>query len=557
MAFQRIRIKNTNVAGKVPGADKLDTAELCINLKDQKLFSKDADGNVFELGGKVESGPTPPISGNETGDLFWDGDFLLVWNGSEWVPVGQSDLDYTPAADGGTITNTNGEDAELPLVDETNAGLMSPEDYKKLGDMPAVISGPDGPDGPNLGDIWVDTSDCPPTLNIWDDCDNPGNPSWTPISGAGGGNVQGPVSIISSSANELGSTLTAVGGNGIDEDGSAVTATYEWTGAKTGNGSAILADVEGTYNVTATVQFSSGASLSDTATWEIIDSYIPPSNNTPPVIAIVGEGPDGAYEGNSAYVATNATVINGANPTISETQWYLDDVLETTGTIFTIPENKVGQLITAKQKFTDSRGSEIISAESNKITVVERPADAITFTTVINDDGTPEGNTVGKTLTAEAQNIEGGTAAAEYEFQWKSGGSDVATTKTYVLQESDLDAVITCDITVAEPDGSNPETRAATYSKTIESALKVDKGVITPTADIEVGDTLTGSATVTDAVGAVTEVHVWELDGNEAQRGSNATYVTTAERRSSLSQGGYRCRHDCYRRLERSCHRNC
>ena len=97
MAFQRIRIKNSNVPGKIPGADKLDVAELCVNLKDQKLFSKDADGNVFELGGKVESGPTPPSNGNETGDLFWDGDFLLVWNGSEWVQVGQSDLDYTPA----------------------------------------------------------------------------------------------------------------------------------------------------------------------------------------------------------------------------------------------------------------------------------------------------------------------------------------------------------------------------------------------------------------------------------------------------------------------------
>ena len=99
----------TNVSGKIPGADKLDTAELCINLKDQKLYSKDADGNVFEIaGGKVESGPTPPSNGNEIGDLWWDGDFLLVWNGSEWVAVGASDLDYVAAPDKGTITNPNG-----------------------------------------------------------------------------------------------------------------------------------------------------------------------------------------------------------------------------------------------------------------------------------------------------------------------------------------------------------------------------------------------------------------------------------------------------------------
>ena len=50
MAYQHIRIKNTNVANKVPGADKIDVAELCVNLKDHKLYSKDTEGNVFQLG---------------------------------------------------------------------------------------------------------------------------------------------------------------------------------------------------------------------------------------------------------------------------------------------------------------------------------------------------------------------------------------------------------------------------------------------------------------------------------------------------------------------------
>ena len=36
------------------------------------------------------------------------------------------DLGYTAAADKGTVTNTNGDDAELPLVDSSNAGLMAP-----------------------------------------------------------------------------------------------------------------------------------------------------------------------------------------------------------------------------------------------------------------------------------------------------------------------------------------------------------------------------------------------------------------------------------------------
>ena len=529
MAFQRIRIKNTNVSGKTPGADKLDTAELCINLKDQKLFSKDADGNIFEIGGRVDSGPTPPSTDNETGDLFWDGDFLLVWNGSEWVPVGQSDLDYTPAADGGTITNTNGEDAELPLVDETNAGLMSPEDYKKLGDMPAVISGDTQPGSPSLGDIWIDTSDCPPTLNIWDDCEDPGNPIWTPIGGGGGGDcAQGPVSISSSNNTEIGSTLTAIGGNGID-DGSALTATYAWTGAKTGTGATIAADVEGDYTVTATITCTDGSTLSSSAVWTISDSYVDMVNNTPPVIAVLGEGLDGAYEGNSIYVATNATVVNGDTPVIVENQWFIDTFYVATGNMYPIPPGTIGGSITCKQLFRDARSNELLSAASNIITILDRPADAITFDAVITDDGTPEANTPGHVLTASAENIVGGTAPVEYAYEWKVGGLTMGSNKTLNLINTFVGQVVICDITVAEPDGSNPETRTATYGKTIESGLKVAKGVITPNVDVEVGDTLTGSAAVTDAAGAVTEVHVWELDGSEAQRGSNATYLTTAE----------------------------
>ena len=84
--------------------------------------------------------------------------------------------------------------------------------------------------------------------------------------------------------------------------------------------------------------------------------------------------------------------------------------------------------------------------------------------------------------------------------------------------------VITCEITVAEPDGTNPESRSATYAKTPVSGLAVSKGVISPALNNQEGDTLTGSATVTGA-GVPNNTYVWELDGSEAQRGSNATYV--------------------------------
>ncbi|HAQ42724.1 MAG TPA: hypothetical protein DCQ67_01980 [Acidimicrobiaceae bacterium] len=50
MAIQIIT-KNSATAGSVPAANALAQGELAINVKDRKLFSKDADGSVFELSG--------------------------------------------------------------------------------------------------------------------------------------------------------------------------------------------------------------------------------------------------------------------------------------------------------------------------------------------------------------------------------------------------------------------------------------------------------------------------------------------------------------------------
>ena len=471
-------------------------------------------------------------------------------NQGKWVPASAAslavdvDLGYTAAPAKGTVTNTAGDDAELPLVNATNAGLMSPADFEKLEDVteigdgtltikdvngdalgtftanqvddseitipatkweeiegnPITIGGSQ-PNNPSPGDIWIDTGDCPPTINIWDDCDDPGNPTWTPIGGGGGGGcVQGPVQITSSNGTELNSTLTAVGGNGVDE-GATLTASYEWTGVKTGTGSSIVADVEGNYTVTASITCVDGSVLRSSAVWTVSDSYVGMVNNTPPVIAVVGGGVDEAYEGNSIYVVTNATVLNGEIPSIVETQWFKDGTADGTGSIYTIGAADEGAVITAKQLFRDLRNNELLSLASNEITIVERPADAITFTAVITDDGTPTGNTPGHVLTASATNIVGGTSPIEYAYQWKSGGVATVTTKTYTLVEGDVGKIITCDVTVAEPDGSNAEVRTATYAEVIEIAGTINKPTVLAPAD-GAGSGLTRDI-VTDEITAV------------------------------------------------------
>ena len=120
-----IKIKNSNVVGKVPAAGSLESAELALNLKDRKLYSKDADGDVFEIGNaaNVPGGGTPPGSGNEIGDLFFDtvNNVLLYWDGSEWVPVvdgdsielGElSDVEVDGVVDGQVLVYDSGEFGE-------------------------------------------------------------------------------------------------------------------------------------------------------------------------------------------------------------------------------------------------------------------------------------------------------------------------------------------------------------------------------------------------------------------------------------------------------------
>ena len=150
-----IKIKSSSVDGKVPSS--LDAAELAVNLADKKLFTADADGNVFELGGAVTSvngqAGDVTLALNDLTDVEVGGvtnNQVLAYSSGNWVPVSASslsvdvDLGYTPAANKGTITNSAGFDAEIPLGNGTNAGL-SLNDYTKA-DKDKLASIEDGAD---------------------------------------------------------------------------------------------------------------------------------------------------------------------------------------------------------------------------------------------------------------------------------------------------------------------------------------------------------------------------------------------------------------------------
>ena len=50
MANTKIKIKQSSVSGNIPTSGQLDQGELALNTADQKMYSKDSNGVIFEVG---------------------------------------------------------------------------------------------------------------------------------------------------------------------------------------------------------------------------------------------------------------------------------------------------------------------------------------------------------------------------------------------------------------------------------------------------------------------------------------------------------------------------
>ena len=169
VAGTKLRIKRSAVLNKVPTATDTEFGELIVNYNagSAALYTRGSDDSLQQIGGVYisNSAPASPaekqwwwdannqilklrsvgawievskpfdITAASIGDLsdvdlsgISDGD-LLQWNGTGFVAVTPSsisvdvDLDYTPAPNQGTVTNTAGDDAVIPLANGTNAGL--------------------------------------------------------------------------------------------------------------------------------------------------------------------------------------------------------------------------------------------------------------------------------------------------------------------------------------------------------------------------------------------------------------------------------------------------
>lgn len=174
-----IKIKNSNVAGKVPGDADLAVAELGLNIADKKLYSKDGVGNVFQIGaaGEVPSGDTGNRPGSPSdGSLYFDTtlDLLLYWNGSEWVEVGAGGSevlvqDAPPATtdlEEGTLWwNSDADDLRLYVLyndPDPDAGLkwvQATPTSSDAGGVTSIIAGDGISVNQATGDVTVSVTD--------------------------------------------------------------------------------------------------------------------------------------------------------------------------------------------------------------------------------------------------------------------------------------------------------------------------------------------------------------------------------------------------------------
>jgi len=64
-------IKNSTVAGKVPSEGDLSRGELGLNLTDKKLYTKDANDDIVQIGDSVEVSDTAPTGSTVTSGSLW------------------------------------------------------------------------------------------------------------------------------------------------------------------------------------------------------------------------------------------------------------------------------------------------------------------------------------------------------------------------------------------------------------------------------------------------------------------------------------------------------
>ena len=165
VAGTKLLLRRSDTASRKPAAVDAEYGELFINYHSSTpmLCFKDNANNIVEIRPLTDV----ELSLGQLTDVDLTGQtsgMVLAYNGSTWVPADPAtiaidvDLGYTAAADKGIITNSAGDNATLPVVNGSNAGLMLPGDKTKLDGYPATPGDLPAPDLQAVTDIGNTTT---------------------------------------------------------------------------------------------------------------------------------------------------------------------------------------------------------------------------------------------------------------------------------------------------------------------------------------------------------------------------------------------------------------
>ena len=168
----KIILKKSSVSAKVPLSADLDIGELAVNLVDQKLYSKKADGTVVlvgsGIGGTVTSvGGTGTVNGISLSGTVTTSGNLTLGGALTGVNLTSQVTGTLPVANGGTgVTTSTGTGNVVLSTSPTVAGITINDGYTEevfavTGTTPAL--------SPANGSIqtWTLSANSTPTAGTW------------------------------------------------------------------------------------------------------------------------------------------------------------------------------------------------------------------------------------------------------------------------------------------------------------------------------------------------------------------------------------------------------
>ncbi|MDI1258675.1 DUF4347 domain-containing protein [Aquabacterium sp.] len=322
-----------------------------------------------------------------------------------------------------------------------------------------------------------------------------------------------------------GQTLTA--SNSVADIDGLGAITYHWYrgGVDTGStGSTYVlneSDVGSAITVVAAYTDSHGTAESVTSS---ATSAVANVNDVPTgAVTISGT----ATQGQTLTASHNIVDIDGLG-TITY-HWYRGGVdTGSTGTTYGLSESDVGAVITAVATYTDAHGtaeSVASSATSAVANVNDAPTGAVSISGMA---------TQGQTLTA-SNNIADIDGLGAITYHWYRGGVDTGSTgATYVLSESDVDAVMTAVATYTDAHGT-AETITSGATTAVANINDLPTGAVTITGTAAQGQTLTASHNLADADGLGAITYHWLRDGVDTGSTGSTYVLTEADVGSSMT----------------------